>query len=194
MIRYSLALVCKFILCLAFNLKIDCSRKAQKRNMSYRELTLSISAAVYKANNNRLTAADWKTHEIIHSFLSLSLHPLFHLLCVCLIKNSRQSYTIYGECLLLVGKQWAGALGTCPWWMSACEEHVGLLFLKAMSLFMKKMIHMQTVRTLLWRTNAFLETFIILSPRIIHLSLLASLTTNLFPVFMEAFNTFSNSR
>lgn len=52
-----------------------------------------------------------------------------------------------------------------------------------------KMIHKQTVLTLLWRTNAFLGTFVILRPHIIYQSPFASLTTNLFTVFMVAFNT-----
>lgn len=46
---------------------------------------------------------------------------------------------------------------------------------------------LQTVLTLLWRTNAFLGTFVILRLHIVHQSPFASLTTNHFTVFMEAF-------
>lgn len=46
---------------------------------------------------------------------------------------------------------------------------------------------LQTVLTLLWRTNAFLGTFVIPRLRIIHQSPFASITTNHFAVFMEAF-------
>lgn len=49
---------------------------------------------------------------------------------------------------------------------------------------------LQTVLTMLWRTNAFLGTFVILRPRIIHQSPFASLTTHPATVFMVAFNTY----
>lgn len=46
---------------------------------------------------------------------------------------------------------------------------------------------LQTVLTLLWRTNAFLGTFVIPRLRIVHQSPFASITTNHFAVFLEAF-------
>lgn len=53
-----------------------------------------------------------------------------------------------------------------------------------------KMIHMQTVLTLLWRTNAFLGTFVIAGPRVVHQSPFACLYhQTLSALFTGAFNT-----